>query len=231
MISAAEKDAAESTQALELLLERSSDVFCGLKDPFAADFGIHRWLSGAREEVYSDWLQWILLRSGQSIDVLRLFGVEDPSPSVAGTTCEVDREPVIPGGRLDLFVRCGDTATLLVEIKTTAEVAEHQWTIYPAWHQRQPDALGAVLLAIEQSEDFPEHWKFQSWERVSMELRYWASTWLHEGRQMDAVMTLGFCGAVEQNLLDLSNIGLNAVRTVRYLERWLGGNEDGKKNL
>jgi len=42
MIAAATKDAAESTEALTLLLARYSEVFSGLEDPFAADLGTHR---------------------------------------------------------------------------------------------------------------------------------------------------------------------------------------------
>src|SRR5258708_7408221 len=160
--------------------------------------------------------------------VLKLFGVE--TASVPGTTCLVAREHCIPGGRLDLVVHCGNTGTLLVEIKTSAEVAEHQWTDYPAWLQKQHSALGCVLVAIDQPDDFPEQdWAFRSWEHVSTELRSWASKWWHEGRQIDGVMTLAFCSAVEQNLLGLHTEGLNTVSTGRYLGRWLEGEENGKR--
>jgi hypothetical protein len=230
MIEATTKDAAVARDELKLLLVRSSVLLGGLEDPFAANFEMHRWLSGAREEVYSDWLDWILQRNRQSINVLRLFGLQ--APSFLETKCEVVREHCISGGRLDLVIRCGLSLTSVVEIKTTAEVAEHQWTTYLAWLRKQPCSHGPVLLAIDKPEDFPEqHWIFRSWENVAMALRNWASIWWIERRQIDAVMTLSFCSAVEQNLLGLRTKGLNAIRTARYLERWLEDNEDGKKHL
>ncbi|HXB75037.1 MAG TPA: PD-(D/E)XK nuclease family protein [Candidatus Acidoferrales bacterium] len=220
MIDAAENDAAKSKQVLTGLLERSAaQEFLGFGDPLDLDFGAHRWLKGAREEAWSHWLAWILDRKGDSGDVLRLFGL---APSlVASTTCEAKREVCTPDGRLDIIVRFG-VKTLVVEIKTISEVRQSQLVEYPNWLKTQDDRFDFVLLLAvdEPEEDLPPDWRFCSWETVSMGLRTWASAWLREKRQIEAALTLAFCGAVEQNLLGFGS-GLNAPRTAEYLDSWL----------
>ena len=208
-------------------------MFPGLGDPLdpTVDFDTHRWLDGSREESYSDWLAWILDRQGESGPVLRLFGLK-PGP-LALSTCRVDREVVTAQGRPDLVIRCGrgNRGTFAVEIKTASEAGDDQLSRYLTWLKTQPAPQGLVLLAInEPDENLPsDRWGFRSWEEVSAGLRTWAWKWLRDGRGLDAAMTLAFCGAVEQNLVGLGSSGLNAPRTVRYLEQWLERNCDAKK--
>jgi hypothetical protein len=221
MVAAAEKDADVAAQILGALLKNSSaDTFPGLGDPLEVDFGAHRWLRGAREESYSDWLAWIINRQAKSERILPLFGIE--AGALAGKTCSADRECCTPRGRLDLVINCDESAVLAVEIKTSSEPDDEQLKRYLALLKQWRDSLGLVLLAI----DLPENlglgdWTFCSWRDVSVRLRRWASIWLAEGRLMDAAMTLAFCGAVEQNLLGFSSDGISAPAMAEYLEEWL----------
>src|SRR6266542_1618493 len=50
----------ENRNEARRLLEASNHIFAPLKDPFETSLGLHRWLSGEREEAYSDWLAWII---------------------------------------------------------------------------------------------------------------------------------------------------------------------------
>jgi hypothetical protein len=65
MVLAAKNDSKRAANNLEALLsESSSQLFPRLGDPLdpRLDFGAHRWLKNSREEVYSDWLAWVIQR-------------------------------------------------------------------------------------------------------------------------------------------------------------------------
>ena len=204
----------------DLLKRSSANTFLGLGDPLEVDFGAHRWLRGAREESYSDWLAWIIDRQAKAERILPLFGIE--AGLSAGENCFADREFCTPQGRLDLVINCGGRAVLVVEIKTSSEPDGEQLKRYFAWLEQRRDSLGLVLLATDLPEDLePSGWSFCPWREVSAGLRRWASIWLGEGRLMDAAMTLAFCGAVEQNLLGFRSDGLTAPAMAEYLEQWL----------
>src|ERR1700733_8004664 len=47
---------------LEEVIEQSNQRLKPLGEPMKHDFGLHRWLAGAREEAYSDWFQWLFAR-------------------------------------------------------------------------------------------------------------------------------------------------------------------------
>lgn len=44
-------------QENQALLQRAHKLLLPFGEPLALNFGLNRWLSGAREEAYSDWLQ------------------------------------------------------------------------------------------------------------------------------------------------------------------------------
>jgi hypothetical protein len=64
---------------LHELLKRSNELLTPLADPLLTDFGTHRQFAQAREEVYSDWLMWIVGRLKTPEYVFRLFGIDDPN--------------------------------------------------------------------------------------------------------------------------------------------------------
>src|SRR5207248_181576 len=71
---------------LETAVAVSNRFLSPLEDPFCADFGLHRWLAGAREESYSDWLQYVITQLGHSDLVYRLFKLKPPPPGFEGNT-------------------------------------------------------------------------------------------------------------------------------------------------
>jgi len=45
---------------LAMVSSMSSARLKPLGEPLEHDLGVNRWLAGAREEAYSDWLTWLL---------------------------------------------------------------------------------------------------------------------------------------------------------------------------
>jgi hypothetical protein len=220
MIAAAWRDAASAKVVLSELLDSAGAEFPGIGDPMLLDFGTHRWLREERELAYSDWLAWILEQRNDSGAILSLFGME--SSALAGGICEVHREFPVPGGQLDILVFCNAGSVFAIEIKTTSEPEEEQLDRYVAWLKRQNRPVGLVLLGVSKPESLASnYWSFRSWDDVGAGLRTWAAEWCDQGRLMQAAMTLGFCGAVEQNLLGYSRSGINTPDVTRYLESWL----------
>lgn len=228
MIGAAERDAAASQKVLSQLLATSGRRnFPRLGDPLdgTLDFGAHEWLRDSHEGAWSSWLAWILKRNGNGRDALKLFGLKPTCERAC--IFEVEQERSTPFGRPDLVLHFG-MSTLVVEVKTASEPGDEQLDRYEAWLQKAPVSLGLVLLAIDEPQNLTTTaCTFCSWERVSMGLRRWAAAWLCDGRMIEAALTLAFCGAVEQNLLGFGS-GLNAPRTVRYLEHLLERNRNEK---
>ncbi len=65
---------------LEAAVALSNRILSPLEDPFCADFGLHRWLTGGREESYSDWLQYVVRQLDRHPDlVYRLFQLDPPT--------------------------------------------------------------------------------------------------------------------------------------------------------
>src|SRR5262249_14371649 len=120
------------SERLRGLLERSNALLAPLADPLLTDFGVHQWLAKAREEVYSDYLKWIVEQLPTPEHVFRLFGINAPTGmALCQENPMVKREVPVPqghdgqSGRLDLVVRYGEKALIVIEVKkTSAEVAD-----------------------------------------------------------------------------------------------------------
>jgi hypothetical protein len=115
------------SERLRGLLQRSNALLAPLADPLLTDFGAHRWLATAREEVYSDWLKWIVEQLQTPEYVFRLLGTDDPTGIALcqQTPLTVKREVPVPqghdgqSGRLDLVVRYAEKALIVIEVKMT----------------------------------------------------------------------------------------------------------------
>ncbi|MEW5773233.1 MAG: hypothetical protein AB1916_06870 [Thermodesulfobacteriota bacterium] len=124
-------------QEVESLLRRSDDLLQPLGDPFRIDFPLNRWLAGAREEAYSDWLAWAVgrLSPREVMEVFCLQVPDDLADEVQDLPVQVEREVYLPytngnkSGRIDLTVKMG-TLMLVIEMKTTpvgqADTAKQQ---------------------------------------------------------------------------------------------------------
>jgi hypothetical protein len=187
-----------------------------LEDPLEMDLGLHRWLQEEREEAYSDWLEWVVLQAGTSARVFKLFRLGDlPCGLPPSQEVDVKREDCIPAGhedhegRLDLVIRCGDRAIIVVEAKKgDADGADtSKQAGYMKWLEAQPypeERRFAILLARSLEDEEYEGFRAKRWDAVCIAMRELAIELNKEGRVATAAMVLAFVGAVEQNLLGFS---------------------------
>ena len=227
ILQAAINDSAVEEKRLRELLERSDQQLRelrNLRDPLLADAGLNRWLRGDREEAYSDWLAWILDQL-TCPELVKLLGILDPK---VASYCEqrpkfaVDRETVIPEGRLDLVIRFDPDAVLIVEVKTVsadepgARIAKQKG--YDAWLKDQPEQhRSAVLLAVDAASEDYEGFAPLRWGEVCIRLRRMIPDIVHRVDVVKTAMIIAFIGAVETNLLRLvTPYGRNHARRLFY---------------
>jgi hypothetical protein len=208
--SARQKFATERVRFRELINE-SNRRLKPLEDPLLTDFGVHRWLSNKREEAWSDWLEWLLCQF-DAVMVFELFGLEPPdvfkkNPSILFRT---QREFVIPqghegrGGRLDIVIRFGSLALIVIEVKVTgadnADTAKHKG--YCNWIDRQPEPIKhPVLLAIQGEQQLYDRFTLIHWSDICHRIRARLQILMTEKGFVTAALASGFVGAVEQKLL------------------------------
>lgn len=194
---------------LSALLDASNQVLAPLGDPLLVDFGVHRWLADSREEVYSDWLGWIIEQLMEPALVLPLFGINDVkvcSDCSRARSFSVEREKCIDGGRrrLDLVVRYGETAIVVIEVKVTnadsAQTAKQ--SDYRKWTDKQPvpNRYNILLATGAEMEEY-DGFQILSWADLCIGLRRAAPQASASKSPVVAAMVLAFVGAVEQNLL------------------------------
>lgn len=241
LIQSARPKLAADARRLQELLAESRKRLAPLNEPFDLDLGVHRWLRGQREEAYSDWLEWVAREAGTPRRLFRLFGLGRPPDALDESSVpHLQRECCVPyghadhEGRLDLVIRCGRKAIIVVEVKTTtaeeSDTVKHQG--YQRWLREQDYPFkDSVLLAVSGEEEIYDEFRFLSWSNVCIEMRRLAVDFCKEGRLSVAALTLAFAAAVEQNLLgfradlvrQLSN-GSAAIlnsRVVTFLEQFL----------
>jgi hypothetical protein len=210
MIKAAGEKLAGDRERLRNLLTESRMRLAPLEDPFDIDFGLHRWLRAEREEAYSDWLDWVIRQMPGPRQVFELFGLDPPEAVLECREWDVQRECCVPHGhqdhegRLDLVIRFGDKAIIVVEVKKgDAEGADTEKHCgYNIWIEEQNCGhKRAVFLAASAEEEVYEGFSYCSWATVCVEMRRLAISICREGRVTAAAIVLAFVAAVEQNLL------------------------------
>jgi len=192
------------------LLQESNRRLSPLGEPLLLDFGAHRWLRGDREEVYSDWLAWIIdgLKMNPEV-VFSLFRIGDDENMIEackGRRFAINREVQVLDGtrRLDLVIRDNVNTLIVVEVKVigadSAETAKQE--DYFKWMEGEKETKHfPILLATEADKQEYKRFKFFSWADLCIELRkmvHGTSTGEH---RVLAAMILAFVGAVEQKLL------------------------------
>lgn len=235
--------AREEATRLRTLLNKSRERFKPLDDPLAVDLREHRWLQGAREEVYSDWLQWILMQIDRPEYVYRVLLGEFP-PRGGNGPLEVMREgqsQTLNDGekrrRTDLEIRFGCERAILVEVKKgdAGEVDPQQ--LKDLAKQKSGFTHYILLVKSPESGTKLEEFRIRSWKDVCLELRKLVPE-LKKKNLNTAGLILGFIGSVEQNILEFSG-GLRThtnsqsiidSRVIEYLQGWLntGGIENAK---
>lgn len=241
MIEVARDKLAGDAKRLRTLLNESRRRFAPLEEPFDVDLGLHRWLDAEREEAYSDWLEWVVRQARDSEQVFRLFHLQSPPKGVIGSQPpEVKREHCVPyghsgqEGRLDLVIRFGDEALIVVEVKKgDVDSADTDKQIgYKKWVEEQACRYKySVLLGASAAEETYEGFESRTWATVCLEMRRLAVEFCEEHRVMTAAIVLAFVGAVEQNLLGFSaelvkgicedSVDWFNVEVVDYLERFV----------
>ncbi len=139
---------AEAAKLRHLLLE-SNNRLAPLSDPLLSNFDLRRWLAEEREEVYSDWLEWVVKQLPTLGDVLYVLGVLEPEgiASEVLSTFSTKREMFVKlphwesWKRLDLVIRCEGRVLGLIEVKKrSAEQADTaKQEEYFEWGKQEPE--------------------------------------------------------------------------------------------
>ena len=217
IISAAEVMRYAQSTRLRSLLQQSSSRLSPLGDPLLSDFDLHRWLVGEREEIYSDWLEWVVKQLPTPKDILEVFGIEESKEVTEKLlTFSTAREVVVrlphwkSFKKLDLVIRCDGCVLLVIEVKKTspegADVAKQDE--YAAWAESQPEANKYLLLLAREGER-PEYHRFRLWTYwdLCLHLREKVCRLIEQRHITIATgaLVIAYLGALEQNLLGLSS--------------------------
>jgi hypothetical protein len=236
---------AGEAKRLKNLLAKSRKNLAPLEDPFDVDLGLHRWLGAEREEAYSDWLAWVIQQARTPGRVFKLFGLQPPpDSSLERQRAEVQRESCVPyghverEGRLDLVIRFGDRAMIVVEVKKgeSEQADTTKQAGYTRWLKKQDcPHKKSILLATAGEEETYEGFSFLSWADLCVEMRLLGMA-LKEDSRLAAAMVLAFVAAVEQNLLGFSaglvrkicqgQVGFFNPRIVDHIEMFLKKSEE-----
>ncbi len=212
---------------LQEALDSSSAELAPLGEPLTLNLGKHRWLSADREESYSDWLAWILQGMSGAAEILQLFALSDEvTGELLGPAGTVRREVRHQHGRTDIEMPIGTQGFLLIEVKvrnTGSELPSQLERYAQELEDQNVERPLLVLLGIEAPEPSLDlfGFTFTSWEKLCQRLRQYANR-VKNSELLRAGAILIFCGAVEQNLLGLSDSPrrLSAMATVNYLDEW-----------
>ena len=208
---------AESAKLRHVLLE-SNNRLAPLTDPLLSNFDLRRWLAEEREEVYSDWLEWVVKQLPTLGDVFYVLGIAEPEEiaSQALSTFSTKREMLVKLAhwqswkRLDLVIRCEGRVLVLIEVKkTSAEQADTaKQEEYFEWGKQEPERHKYFVLLAKGGER-PKYYEFQlrTFEDLCRALRKRAPELIREGNMTvpTGALVLAYVGAVEQNLLGLSS--------------------------
>lgn len=195
-------------EPLAVAYDRSKKSLFPLSDPLDARFPLHRQLSSDREEVYSDWLQWVLQQFSDPQSLGRILG----SPNLAQLANPdepviVDREITVEhgyagqAGRLDLVLRQQSRRLIVVEVKTRAYAGADLEKHVGYTESIDSPETEFIFLAVNPPDTGLQGFRFVSWAEVCVALRAIARSRLGPNHILSTALVLAFVGAVEQNLL------------------------------
>lgn len=225
-------------QQITDLADKSARILAPLGEPLRYDLGLHRMLAGAREEAYSDWLQWAFsqMTVAELEMVLGLHGLADPTqpnerPSVRRET-PVQHGHEGHGGRLDLLIEIGQRAVLVIEVKITAAEQANLGAL-PGYIQAIEDGYPDIqthyfLLTVGPNNENIDGFQAINYEEICLKMRKLAIIWLEDCRNLEASMLLALTASLEKNLLRMSvDPGNFTAHTKSHLERFVGENPNG----
>jgi len=196
------------SRRLVQIYRESRKLLLPLSDPLDVEFSLHRQLSSSREEVYSDWLQWVLEQVSDVQLIGRILGsTELERRAIPQEKISVDREVCVErghidqSGRLDLVVRQGFRRLAVIEAKTR-EYEEVDLNKHVGYRRSiNSSDVELIFLAINPPVSDPGGFRFLSWADVCVNLRRIVPLRLEPERILGSSLILAFVGAVEQNLL------------------------------
>lgn len=229
---------------LQALLQRSHALLRPFGEPLTLNFGLNRWLSGAREEAYSDWLAW-LFGQLRPLEIRQVLHIQDSHPvySIIATfpnaPVTVRREVGVgqghegAAGRLDLTLTIGQEAVIALEIKCgdaqSADTAKQEgyfddlkaqgWPFYP------------VLLVTEASQEEVHRFTVLRYKDFCLALRQFVVENKHDER---GYVFLSFVLALAATL-EMNMLGLNVTArrphhsTIEYLSRFVEGHHERRQ--
>lgn len=226
------------------VLSESNELMRPLEDPFLTDFASNLQLANKREEVYSDWLAWILREISDLTQICKVFGLPDSRVcDYVGKPLRVRREYGVAHGhaghtgRLDIVVVCGGDIVVVVEMKLIssreADTAK-QIGYSKSLNAQSPTAIYKVLVANDRGESRASgNFQVIPLGRLCRGLRGLVAKLVRQERIVLSALILGFVGAVEQNLMGLSAQGLKPIyqgqsvpfeaKTIEYLKSTVEG--------
>lgn len=209
----------------EILLKESSSLLSPFQDPFCIDLSSNRWFAGGREEGYSDWLAWIITQLKTPL-IFKLLDIPDDETMLK----ERERKPDVKreewveeghegqGGRLDITIRYPSKLLIHVEVKVViaeeADLDKNQGYIESVEDKYREEKEKRHRLLVKGSEKTFYDYEFEGkkikllvlkWDDICIKLREMIFKKQIE-QPLVASLILSFAGAVEQNLLGLSNI-------------------------
>lgn len=199
---------------LTQMYESSKRRLWPLSDPLDVLFHFHRQLSSSREEVYSDWFQWVLSQVADARLIGQILGTPIPDrfanskgPVSVEREIWVEHGHVDQTGRLDIVVSQGLEKLAVIEVKTreySREDLQKHIGYARAIKTSSPQAE-MILLAVDPPDTDLSGFRFLSWDDVCVTLRGIAPSLLVSERPLATALILAFVGAVEQNLLGLTS--------------------------
>jgi hypothetical protein len=217
---------------LQELLQRARDLLQPFGEPLALNFGLNRWLSGAREEAYSDWLAWLFSHL-HPLEICQVLCIPATHPIRAIMTTyshapvTVRREVWVSqghegaAGRLDLTLMIGQAAVIVLEIKLSdahaADTAKQEG--YFADLKKQGLPFYPVLLVTEALQEEVQRFAVLRYKDFCLALRRFVVEHQHDGRgYVFLSFVLALAATFEMNLLGLNvTTRRPSLATIAYL--------------
>lgn len=206
--------AAEVNELTEIVGE-SDKRLKPLGEPLAQRIGLNRWLAGAREEAYSDWLKWLFeeMNAGELVKVLSIHELSPSSEAQARERVHVARETVVEeghegqSGRIDLILELGSWAVVTIEVKK-GDAGSADPNTLRGYRKSVEDQFCSkpkafILLVSSSNEEGVEGFKVRRYDDICRNLRRLAISWLNHRLLASAIMLM-VVAAIESNLLRFS---------------------------
>ncbi len=201
---------------LGAVVRQSNELLKPLGEPLQRNLALNRWLLGAREEAYSDWLAWLFtqmtneeLASVLSLPKLRdlKFGTSQPR---AEREIRVDHGHESRSGRLDILLHLQDLAIIVLEVKLGSDiVADTKKQVgYIKSIELDPTfcklSRNYIILLTKSEKDVIDGFEVREYAILCRNLRRLATAWISQEKLFAATAMIMIVASIEHNLLHMS---------------------------